>query len=655
MIILLAIFLLETALLAQLLLLSGLAFAGLRAGFLAIILVTQIAALKSLRRSTDDTGERGALSLSAMVYAVSVAVPAWQTPPRTDVLLAAGFLLLLATLALDPAVLPAVSTPGRRTTPASHGQRLVLVFVAAAATLMLSVAGAPLLHATAGVAGDALPAIMNALRRAAPSPLRRDGAGGHGGSGGTLLYGIDAEPTHQVCAGVRDRGPHLPVVYIEPVGMRSLPLRTTQRLYVRVMTYDSYVDGFWITRARLQKVLRDEDDGLSDGRIAFGIPSGRPEPYTVYTPTLASGVLPMLPRVAAVHLPRVVQFPNEILASPVLTKADWLTFTAESAPVYWDDIPAGQAAPGRDNAFTWMQNGPLTDRLRAEALRIVPKGRDNPDAIAGVLAHLHASCAYSTDERPETGIHPVESFLFTTRKGHCELYATACALILRSMGIPCRFSLGYSGGTYDSSRRLYAFHADEYHAWVEVLLEKHGWVILDPTPADAAGVPAPPAKGKIDVDTAGFIGSDLADLIARTRLSGDATPVQSPGISFLPPALLRTVFWCATVLLAILVVISLWTSRRRRSLETAMAERRRKVRTGIAFFDAFCRHFARRGGPMRTHETPLEYLARLKNGGLAGDTFDESIVYFCDICFGVRPRDLAKEDRFLMQVRDAPG
>lgn len=653
MTILLSIFLVEIVLLVRLFSFTAPDLAGLHAGFLAAVLITQGVALSSLCRNAVSVGwERGMLSVSAIFYAISAGAPAWATPRQFDVLAAAALLLLLAPLALDPSASPGKAEGVKRILTASHGQRLGLVFGLAAVALALSAALAPLLHAAAGGAAEAIPSMLNALRRSGSTPVSGGSAVVSGNSGRTLLYGLDAEAAHKVGAGVRDPGPHLPVVYIEPVGMRSLPLRATRRLYVRVMTYDAYVDGFWITRAKTQRMLRDEDDGTADGRITFSTPSGASESYTVYTPPLASGVLPMIPRVTAVQLPRAVQLPNEIIASPVLTKADWLAFTAESAPLCWEDLPPGQSAPGRDNTFCWMQRSPLSDRLSAEAARIAPGRRNTTDAVTKVVAHLRDTCTYSTDEQGLPDVAPVESFLFSTRRGHCELFATSCALLLRSLGVPCRFSLGYSGGTYDASRRLYAFHADEYHAWVEVLTGKHGWVIIDPTPPGASGAPLSPAQGTIDAYPAGFTGADLADLISRTRMSAGADAGASGRTSFFSAAWLRAVFWFSALLAAGMIAVTLWTSRRRARAGVAAVERHRPVRTGIGFFDAMCRHFARRGMPMRATETPLEYLTRLKRAGLAGDSLDDAVTYFCDVCFGAQPRNAATEDRFLRQVRE---
>ena len=99
---------------------------------------------------------------------------------------------------------------------------------------------------------------------------------------------------------------------------------------------------------------------------------------------------------------------------------------------------------------------------------------------------------------------PIEHFLANHRMGHCEYFASALALMLRSQGIPARMIVGYKGGEYNSVGRFYLVRERDAHAWVEAYLEpeevpvdlvkiglaKRGaWMRLDPTPASATVIP----------------------------------------------------------------------------------------------------------------------------------------------------------------------
>lgn len=84
---------------------------------------------------------------------------------------------------------------------------------------------------------------------------------------------------------------------------------------------------------------------------------------------------------------------------------------------------------------------------------------------------------------PDMGAGPmVDTFINRTKLGHCELFATAMALMLRSQGIPTRVVSGYRGGEWQSSDETYTVRASMAHLWVEVWFPEHGWVIFDPSP-----------------------------------------------------------------------------------------------------------------------------------------------------------------------------
>jgi hypothetical protein len=86
----------------------------------------------------------------------------------------------------------------------------------------------------------------------------------------------------------------------------------------------------------------------------------------------------------------------------------------------------------------------------------------------------------SGGEAPPSTLSPVERFLFQTKSGYCELFATAAALLFRQMGMPSRLVTGFRAG-YPTGSVLVLKDSDA-HAWVEVWTRKAGWVPVDPTP-----------------------------------------------------------------------------------------------------------------------------------------------------------------------------
>jgi hypothetical protein len=78
---------------------------------------------------------------------------------------------------------------------------------------------------------------------------------------------------------------------------------------------------------------------------------------------------------------------------------------------------------------------------------------------------------------------PLEDFLFIRKLGNCEYFASALAVLARSVGIPSRLVAGYHGGYYNELGRYYLVAQKNAHVWVEVYLSGRGWVRYDPTPS----------------------------------------------------------------------------------------------------------------------------------------------------------------------------
>jgi hypothetical protein len=77
----------------------------------------------------------------------------------------------------------------------------------------------------------------------------------------------------------------------------------------------------------------------------------------------------------------------------------------------------------------------------------------------------------------------VDEFLFETRNGFCEHYASAFAVLMRAAGIPARIVTGYQGGQRNPFGNYYIVYQADAHAWTEVWLSSEGWVRVDPTAA----------------------------------------------------------------------------------------------------------------------------------------------------------------------------
>lgn len=114
----------------------------------------------------------------------------------------------------------------------------------------------------------------------------------------------------------------------------------------------------------------------------------------------------------------------------------------------------------------------------ARALRQkYPDDRDYVEQVLGLFRHKFLY----TLEPPLLGDHPVDDFLYSTRSGFCEHYASAFAVLMRAGGIPARIVTGYQGGEINSFGNYLIVRQADAHAWTEIWLPSRGWVRVDPT------------------------------------------------------------------------------------------------------------------------------------------------------------------------------
>ncbi|WP_437528331.1 transglutaminaseTgpA domain-containing protein [Sorangium sp. So ce726] len=116
------------------------------------------------------------------------------------------------------------------------------------------------------------------------------------------------------------------------------------------------------------------------------------------------------------------------------------------------------------------------------------QGVDRPaDRARAIQEHLRTEYRYDLASPSGADPQPLDHFLFESKRGHCEFYSTAMAILLRAVDVPTRNVTGFVGGTYNRFGRFYAVRQGDAHSWVEVYLDGEGWMTFDPTPpADAA-------------------------------------------------------------------------------------------------------------------------------------------------------------------------
>jgi transglutaminase-like putative cysteine protease len=134
---------------------------------------------------------------------------------------------------------------------------------------------------------------------------------------------------------------------------------------------------------------------------------------------------------------------------------------------------------------TYLQLPALDPRIPELAREIAGSERNPLDQARAIERYLPSNYSYTLDLAGTAPADPLVHFLFGTRAGHCEYFASAMTIMLRSLGIPSRYVTGFLGGEYNDVGGDFIIRARHAHSWVEAYFPGYGWVTFDPTPPGA--------------------------------------------------------------------------------------------------------------------------------------------------------------------------
>lgn len=124
---------------------------------------------------------------------------------------------------------------------------------------------------------------------------------------------------------------------------------------------------------------------------------------------------------------------------------------------------------------------PAIARLTSEIVSKAEAGNRYDSAVA-IEAYLQGNFGYTLDLK-STGDQPLRDFLFNIKEGHCEYFASAMAIMLRTQGIATRVVNGFQSGELNASTGMVVVRKRDAHSWVEVYFpSENRWVEFDPTP-----------------------------------------------------------------------------------------------------------------------------------------------------------------------------
>jgi transglutaminase-like putative cysteine protease len=242
-----------------------------------------------------------------------------------------------------------------------------------------------------------------------------------------------------------------------------------------------------------------------------------------------------------------------------------------------------RAADGRQSPGADYLNVAGVDRRVTNLARQVVQGQDTAFDRAMALQEFftgpESRFAYSLQTAPGGSDDALVEFLTVGRAGYCEQFASAMAVMLRTVGVPARVAVGFTGGRDEQGYR--SVSTSDAHAWVEAWFPDIGWTTFDPTPLTDGRTVTPPYVAEAEAEAAGPNGADTATDPRDERPSATPTPAPAtpepatpdlaapapaePGPATWPYALLGAV---ALGVLALLLPAALRSRERRRRLAT---------------------------------------------------------------------------------------
>ena len=144
---------------------------------------------------------------------------------------------------------------------------------------------------------------------------------------------------------------------------------------------------------------------------------------------------------------------------------------------------------------------PVVDpRVTRLAEQIAAPAKTEFDKAAAIESYLRSRYQYTLELPRTTPADPIANFLFDRKQGHCEYFASAMAVMLRTLHIPSRVVNGFRSDEFNDVTGNYVVRAKDAHAWVEAYFPGYGWQTFDPTPGGGSSIPQGWARLSLYVD-----------------------------------------------------------------------------------------------------------------------------------------------------------
>ncbi len=268
---------------------------------------------------------------------------------------------------------------------------------------------------------------------------------------------------------------HTVVMHVEFQG----GARPARPVYLRGAVLDDY-DGYTWKRGAGRKTLIRKKDGL----FIFRKASGRLVEQKILLEPLDTEVIfaARNPVMLSAGFSALWMGPEGSLTLPSPPYSR-LNYTVWSGPGASPVETSGVDYLNRLLDFSAVSKGREGQRLKKLAASITEGAKTATQKASAIKRYLRENYKYTLDPSEGAGLNPIDDFLFYTKQGYCEQFATAFAVLLRASGVPARLVTGFLQGEWNGLGGYFIVRQSDAHSWTEVYIDGYGWKSFDPTPA----------------------------------------------------------------------------------------------------------------------------------------------------------------------------
>lgn len=342
-----------------------------------------------------------------------------------------------------------------------------------------------------------------------------------------------------------------------PEAAQDLP-----RLYWRGRVYDEYTDGNWTTNADSIAEFNPDDESFNPAGLGFG-PQGTfyfttyitnqsllyllPDPFWISR----AGEYKYFPIGDELVDMVMMRTTRNLKAGETYSSRSWLT-----NPTVLQLRQASEDYPQWVTERYLQLPDDFSPRIENLALEIT-SGADTPyDKVTAITDYLRQEINYvERIQAPPPDTDQMEWFLFESKEGFCNYYATAGVLMLRAVGVPARLAVGYAEGEPNDEGTVYNILQKDAHAWMEVYFPGIGWVEFEPTVSQSPIIrPEGVTPEDLSNDTlAPLTPGGADDFRPDEDLGDDETAIIGPQVDYF-----RIATWVIIIISAIAAGIFYW-------------------------------------------------------------------------------------------------